>query len=169
MAIKNKDGTIYQLTKPNPIMSNQELWNGRFILHNFDIENEPKKYQPIEEIQPQEIKVQIKEAKVPPEQKTKKKQQPIQNIIIAYCMPAILNEVYEYEKKLNISYGKQFTFETIITESNDFMIKLWTNKDISIHSVIYLPKHLRWWKVEKIEGMNLLCIPSILQPSFSQE
>ena len=36
MALKNKDGSLYTLQKPNPVMKQQSLWNNeKFILHNM--------------------------------------------------------------------------------------------------------------------------------------
>lgn len=37
MTIKNKDGSIFTLSKPNPVMRQQDLWDdgSQFILHNF--------------------------------------------------------------------------------------------------------------------------------------
>ena len=37
--LKNKDGTPYKLSGPNPMMKNQELW-GNFIVHNMEWDEE---------------------------------------------------------------------------------------------------------------------------------
>ena len=37
MVIKNKDGTVYKISQPNPIMIQQEKWND-FIIHNMNFE-----------------------------------------------------------------------------------------------------------------------------------
>ena len=37
MAIKNKDGSVYKLKSPNPIMKSQDVWNN-FTLHNMIFE-----------------------------------------------------------------------------------------------------------------------------------
>ena len=39
MALRNKDGTVYKLTSPNPVMKSQELWN-EFQVHNMKWEGE---------------------------------------------------------------------------------------------------------------------------------
>lgn len=39
MAIKNKDGTLYRLRGPNPLMGGQELWQD-FKVHNMEFGNE---------------------------------------------------------------------------------------------------------------------------------
>ena len=35
MTLFNKDGSIYTLPKPNPIMNNQNLWSDSIELHNM--------------------------------------------------------------------------------------------------------------------------------------
>ena len=43
MALKNKDGSLYTLQKPNPVMKQQSLWNNeKFILHNMKCKPEIK-------------------------------------------------------------------------------------------------------------------------------
>lgn len=39
MAIKNKDGSIYRLNGPNPLMREQDLWEG-FSIHNMDFKED---------------------------------------------------------------------------------------------------------------------------------
>lgn len=39
MSIKNKDGSVYKLRSPNPIMKVQDIWSG-FELHNMDFQEE---------------------------------------------------------------------------------------------------------------------------------
>jgi len=39
MALKNKDGTVYQLNRPNPITKEQDFWEtdeSKYVLHNCD-------------------------------------------------------------------------------------------------------------------------------------
>lgn len=178
MAIKNKDGTIFQLQKPNPIMKNQEFWND-YILHNFNeesvvIEKPKKKYQNIQEIEPQEIKVPIKETPIEkPKKKEEPKEEPAKTLL--YCMPAITivkhDKLYG-EDRIIPGYGPQFTLESIIIEMDDLTCKLWVNTNrIVENSILYMPKTIRWWRVEKItddnNGYIVVCNPSIIQPGFS--
>jgi hypothetical protein len=179
MAIKNKDGTIFQLQKPNPIMKDQEFWND-YILHNFNGEEtiaieqpQPpkKKYQNIEEIIPQEIKVPIKETPIPkkkPKEEPKKEEPPK---TLLYCMPAITKHDKLYGED-RISYGPQFTLESIVIEMDDLTCKLWVNTNkVTENSILYMPRTIRWWKAEKITDNNnghiIVCTPSTIQPDFS--
>lgn len=180
MAIKNKDGTIFQLQKPNPMMKNQELWDD-YVIHNFNeepaaIEQPKKKYQNIEEIEPQEIKVPIKETPIEKPQKKPKeepKEEPTKTLL--YCMPSVAivkhDKLYG-EDRVTQGYGPQFTLESIIIEMDDLTCRLWvsTNKTTE-NSILYMPKAIRWWKVEKItddnNGYIIVCTPSKLQPGFA--
>lgn len=182
MPIKNIDGSIYRLNSPNPVMSNQDFWNNgsKFILHNFNYSDEvilhnfeepevKPKFQSLEDIEVQEIEVPIKETPIAKKPRKRK------NIIMIYCMPAIINETYDSlydENRVSVSYGQQFTLEAIVTKLSDIQINLWTTTEKAVRgSIIYMPENLRWWKVDKLsnkdEGYVLECIPSNLQPSFA--
>jgi hypothetical protein len=196
MAIKNRDGTTYTLGKPNPIMLKQDLWEdgSKFILHNFKADEvtlhnfeelpekpkvpEPvpeKKQQRIEDIVPEEIKVPVKETPIPESDKFRRKHI-AQNIILVYCMPAISKDIIDplyNDNKVSIEFGPQFTFESIIVDTNDLMQQLWTNtSSVTKGSILYLPHTRRWWRVERINKVDnkdeyiLNCMPSSLQPSF---
>lgn len=182
--IKTKEGGIFQLQKPNPIMKNQEFWDD-YVLHNFNeepsaIEEPKKKYQNIKEIEPQEIKVPIKETPMekPKEKPKKKKEEPKEPTkTLLYCMPAITiikhDKLYG-EDRIVPGYGPQFTLESIIIEVDDLTCRLWvsTNKTVE-NSILYMPKTIRWWRVEKItddnNGYIITCNPSNIQPSFAIE
>jgi hypothetical protein len=168
MVIKNKDGSVLRpFSKPNPIMSKQDLWEDGtpLILHNFDAEP-VKKYQPLEEIVPQEIKVVVKETT--PEKKVRKK-----NIVLLYCMPATTTDFFDplyNENRATLTFGQQFTFEAIVTNSTDLTLQLWTTKELTKNSILYQPSSRRWWNAEAItkdsDGFVIDCMPSSLQPSF---
>ena len=42
MTLYNKDGTIYKLAKPNPLMHNQNLWSDQDDLKIKELENNIK-------------------------------------------------------------------------------------------------------------------------------
>ncbi len=185
MAIKKKDGTIFRLQGPAPVMKNQDLWDdgSTFILHNFDSEEgvilhnfeeeEEKKvvFTPIQDIEAQEIIVPIKNTPVPPKKKKKKEE----GVLLIYCMPSQIFQIEDDlygETRTALSYGSQFTFQGKITVSSDLSIQIWSNVNAEINkgSILYIPDHRRWWKVEDNspvpEGFILICSPSSLQPSF---
>jgi len=187
MAIKNKDGSNYKLSGPNPHMKNQLLWD-HFELHNMNfkevndlIKKEkdiPKKeYIPecipeyIPECIPEDIPEDIpKEKDVPKEEDVPK----VKKITI-YCLPAII-EVHEDilygEIRKTIKYDKKFKFEAILISNNDISFEVWTNAiELGNGSILY-PQNFdkRWWKVnstsKKFDGFLLSCSPSNITPSF---
>ena len=180
MAIKKKDGGTVRFSRPNPMMKQQDLWDdgSPFILHNFNyqediiLQSKPKpKYQPLDEIIPQEIKVPIKESIVAPEHKIRKMPK---NVLLFYCLPATTVDSHDplySENRVSVSYGEQFTFEAVVTSSTDLAFQLWTTKKIGRNSIIFQPQARRWWKVEEVtqstDGFIISCVPSSIQPSFT--
>lgn len=178
MAIKNKDGTIFKLVGPNPIMKNQDFWE-ESVLHNFEYkeittsevlqkeeeqdpdvmkivisEEQPElpEYKKIEEVVPEEIEVTIKEVPVP--EKKKKKEEIKIPKWQAHCLPAVVETVEDQlygDSKRKISYGNRFSMELIISEENDLLLKAWTNIHIGEESIVFIVKEKRWWKVDKCE------------------
>lgn len=170
-------------------MRQQDFWDdgSPFTLHNFNQEEvilhnfeEPKpepqpapkkkKYQPLEEITPQEIKVPIKEMTVAPEHKVRKKPK---SVTLLYCLPANTVDTHDplyNENRISVSYGAQFTFEAVVTGSTDLSLQIWTTKEMNRNSIIYQPVTRRWWKVEEVvqktDGFVIDCTPSAIQPSF---
>lgn len=172
--IKNKDGTLFRISRPNPMLSNQDLWEdgSKFILHNFNVKEEVVDYPRIEDIEPIEIKVPIKETPIPGMKLKPRKE----DIGLAYCMPSIISmnvdRIYG-ESRPTISYGPQFKFEIVVKAREDLSIQLWTNllDKIERQSIIYIPSQRRWWSVQQIvtveDGILLNCVPSSTQPSFA--
>lgn len=58
MALKNKDGTIYKLSSPNPVMKKQEIWSS-FTLHNMKWKTE--RYKDLMELKPATSDFKIRE------------------------------------------------------------------------------------------------------------
>lgn len=169
MVIKNKDGTVYKISGPNPLMGRQDFWKD-FITHNFDWLSEVakddtdkilKEYK-VEKIEQQRIEVQD-ELK-----QTEDKEKPIKidynnninikkyNSVLCFCLPAKniekKDELYgEYYEKTE--YLDKFLTEIVLLEKEDFTIKIWCEKLLTKKSIIY-PKNKdkRWWKITEIEN-----------------
>lgn len=160
MVIKKKDGSIYKLQGPSPIMKNQDFWDdgSQFKLHNFND-------MPLQDIPVEEIIVHPKPA-------PKKKEE----TLLIYCMPSknieIQDDLYG-EKRIKSGYGPQFTFQAKINAISDLLLELWSNVDALVEkdSILYIPSQRRWWKVENKNftdnGFILYCTPSLVQPSFA--
>ncbi|MCK9458584.1 MAG: hypothetical protein M0R80_03010 [Proteobacteria bacterium] len=193
MAIKNKDGSIYQLNKPNPLTDGQ-VWRD-MVFYNCYWEGEtvpdttvklpPKKFE-LPKIAAKEMEPLSKPEPVQPLPELDKSEIPervLKNIVSVYCLPAKIetekDELYDEEREV-VKYGEKFSFEAIMVERTDLYIKIWTRKILPTQSIIYPSVFVkgeikfgdyRWWKVvemeEKSGGYLVTSTPSELQPDFS--
>jgi DNA-binding protein YbaB len=196
MVIKNKDGSEYKLSKPNPHMKNQLLWD-RFELHNMNFENIKglikknkveikEKVEEVEELEElveqeeelevvkKEIKEAIKEVKEVIKEVTKEEESSVKKTLI-YCLPAKIKfheDILYGEVKKTINYDKKFKFEAVILNITDVSMDIWTNAIIIEKESILYPQNFdkRWWKVNnissKFDGNILSCVLSSINPSF---
>ena len=188
MTIFNSDGTQYKLEGPNPLMKEQNYFDG-FSLHNFDWKSEIKKENTI--VVPVKSDFNIKEIEKPlpvcedvtqPEpskivEKIKSKELSINsNVTRIHCLPATVekkvDDLYGETRLIN-GWGSPFLFEAIIVEQNDFMITFWTNIGIiEFGSIIYpVSRDKRWWKIsnkkEEKEGYLYNALTSDINPDFT--
>ena len=220
MVIKNKNGTVYKVRGPNPLMKTQDVWDD-FILHNMKFDPEiiknqsiqPKKTKKIEIGSTQTIKDDFAEPVILPKIEPKKSNStnqefkipdfsepeptPIPKIVeddtdvlkptsinemladypkdIMNCMLANTSEkidpLYE-EKKIKITYVRNFVFENIIINMTDMELVFWSHLDFITKNSIVYPKNdsRRWWKIDKVrkgpEGTFFSCVPTQTQPNF---
>jgi hypothetical protein len=177
MAIKNKDGSIYCYSKPNPVMNSQLLWpkDEEIIIHNKfgkrytdqKIEEEviEKKEEVVEEVKIVETIVQ--------EGHTRRDA----DVFDVWCLPATIITKIDplYGSSYNrIKYDEKYLFEAKLYESNDLYFQLITKQKISENSVIFpLNKDRRWWRVvnnEQYKDTDFWIITSQIsdyQPNFS--
>jgi len=192
MAIKNKDGTIYTLKGPNPLMKEQENFK-EFALHNFkwtpEVHTSPTKVVPAEsDFNIKKLDVQEQKSEPKKEEPQPKKIEVVEKIEKSedvpgdpritriHCLPV------KTEKKIDELYGEArtvrkyddpFLFEAVIVDQNDFSIVFWTNINILEEGSIIYPanKDKRWWKVNKMESKNEGYLydgyPSDIHPDFS--
>ena len=153
MVLKNRDGTPFRLSSPNPLVKNQEWMTcEQLIFHNFKwdsftIATEPLGTRTISEFpkptqeQPKPIPAPEPEEKPPQPEIEIPQQEPklprtelIPNAIIVYCLPFAewqnkSDDLYE-DRYLTPQYNDKFTFEAIIVERSDFAISLWTTESM---------------------------------------
>jgi hypothetical protein len=158
MVIRIKDGTIYKLQAPNPIMMSQELWED-YTLHNFNAK-------PV-----REVKEVVKPIVAPVKPKVVEEEKKI-NKIFVNCLPGervmVEDNIYN-ETKVIVNYGKPFGCEVVLVNNSDLIFQVWTHLDvIKEGSILFRDK--RWWKVqeraEKGKGFLLSCTPSDEKPVF---
>lgn len=161
MAIKNKDGTVYKLTCPNPLMQEQDIWSADVIFHNhFGIKvciPDPARKPIIKE----EVVKELPQVVVEPS-----------FMADIWCLPAIYEEVVDPlygEKHKRINYGNKFVFKAKLMEMSDLFIILWTeNQEVTEGSIIFPQvKDKRWWRVAEIKDNLLRCVITDYQPNFS--
>jgi hypothetical protein len=160
MTIKNRDGTNFQLVKPNPLRINQNIWNSHIMHNKFGkivvVSSSEEAQQDISDDYMQEIgedRVQI------------------------WCLPAHTKEFTDSlynEKYVKVRYGKKFIFSGILIEMADLSMILWTDtRAVTEGSVVYpRVKDKRWWRVQEVkaddkEGYLLRCVVTNYQPDFS--
>lgn len=174
MPIRRKDGTIYSLQCPNPLMKEQKSWEEKYIVHNFAQEeflvaNEAKII-PLE-TPPQEIPKA--EPKVEPKVELKPEVPESVPKILVHCLPAKTHEYFDPlygETKKIVEYGNKFIFEAIVLGQTDLRLHLWTTNPVSKDSILYVHKSASWWRVMETEarsgGYVLDTMVSQLKPSF---
>lgn len=158
MVLKRKDGTPYLLSRPNPLMVDQSLWDEEKInLINFG-EYEEKNY--LKEIKIINDEVQEEDQKEIPKQ-------------IIYCLLAETQEVKEikddlYEEvviKKKIMYTKKMQCQAVIISIDAMTMSFWTEEKLTKDTIVFLPQDKSWWKVSNITEIYE-CILSDVQPSF---
>lgn len=194
MALRNKDGTLYKLEGPNPVMKDQKIW-GDYTVHNMKWESEkkadttpkveiPKKETFIEELErtkeviPEVIQEEIKIVETVPEvveiKEIVKDENEIEKSFI-YCLPAFIKEKKDTlynETYKTIQYGSPTSFEGVIISQTDLSIQIWTNVNgINEGSILYPKTNFkRWWRVQNKEnktgGWIIDGVISDFQPSF---
>lgn len=187
MVIKNKDGSEYKLSKPNPHMKNQLLWDS-FELHNMNFETikelikknkvEIKEIvveEAEEEEEVEEVKIKAIEEEVKEVVKEEIKEEISVKKTLIYCLPArikIHEDILYGEVKKIITYDKKFKFEAVILNITDIGMDIWTNAVVIEKESILYPQNFdkRWWKVNnissKFDGKILSCVLSSITPSF---
>lgn len=166
MAIFNKDGKVYILNGPNPLVKKQENWDhSKLVFHNFNwqdvkIKNSSKpnkiksdietvKKVPISTPEPTS---QVLEKKEQNKQENQENQEVIEKSfdlpyikykVLSYCLPAILEkrtDKFYGESWTRIKYGKKFVFPSVVIDASDFSIEFWTSDprdQITENSIIY--------------------------------
>jgi hypothetical protein len=179
MPLKNKDGTVYKLKGPNPLMESQKLWTD-YTAHNLKftkeiVASEIPKTKIIEKKDDFISELEATKPVVTPPPSPIIPEKAIETTYI-HCFPAIVKEsvhpIYGETYK-TIQYIEPFSFEGVIINQQDLFIEVWTTAEITENSVLY-PKNesKRWWKVqkkmEKAQGWLLTGIPSDIKPVFDK-
>lgn len=193
MPIKNKDGTVYRLSSPNPLMIPQDKWEkADVVLHNMDWDDHLMEdytmQEPVDDQESHEPEVGFIEppkkieTPVVPKLVARKGPDP-RKILIFHCQPATIrkhqDELYG-ETRQTIQYGEKFKFEAVMVNRSDFGIQIWASVELSEGSVIYpsmyksgdKAKEYAWYKVSGSKphagGFLIDTVLSNYQPDFSE-
>lgn len=191
MPIKNKDGTLFKLESPNPIMSEQKIWEKeQMVSHNMPKFGQPivmkDSMEPVKQafdktpivakipdtVQKQEMPTIVDALEQPEEISTI-----MDGEIDVWCLPAkyveIVDSIYDQKYK-KLKYGNKFIFQGYLIEQADLFTIIWTKtKAVTEGSIIY-PKIMdkRWWRVtgtkEEEGGYLLYAEITDYHPSFSE-
>lgn len=160
MAIFTKDGKVYVVDGPNPLVEKQVSWEpSKIVLHNFGWDevrahNKRAETEPISEPhnnQTSQVDYQIQAIEQPeekPESADAKERKEfdlpyIKYKVLCHCLPAKVQEKRDDlygESWMRISYGSKFVFPCVVISSTDLSFEFWTSdprNQISEKSVIY--------------------------------
>lgn len=179
MAIRNRDGTLYKISTPNPLMINQEVKEEWYVAHNFETPSpdETLIYDEAPVVAPPVALVEpvVKEPDpISPPPVEEVETIPQEDKLVCYCLPAKMVEVRDpvYDEVVRkLTYGEKFRFEAVPVRLNDLGYTIWTNILIESGSIIYSGEDRRWWKVSRTMmqdngGFLIECMPSTHKPSF---
>jgi hypothetical protein len=167
MAISNKDGSVYVIKSPNPLVKEQEKWDSsKLVFHNFTweeirsnaaprmkrqeartIPDPPSPIpEPLPAPKPEAYEREDDKANEVPNKQQEEKTFDLPHIkykVISHCLPAIVQKKKDSlygESWERLSYGRKMVFPMIVVESNDFSFDFWTsdpNGQITERSIIY--------------------------------
>lgn len=155
MAIFTKDGKVYVLQGPNPLVEKQASWDpSKLVLHNLSWEEirtggkrPPQKPPEIPDTNPnpkqeQDVQKGIEKAGDPINAPKEKDEEPhetadnefelpyIKYKVLCHCLPAKVenrNDPFYGETWSRVTYGKKFVFPCVIISSNDLSLEFWTS------------------------------------------
>jgi len=174
MSIRKKDGSVYTLKKPNPLVKKQKMWadffDGNLILHNFNWDEQISE-KAIEKSPPLNSVAVIEEKPVFASNDIIQEIESVPNI--EEVVPEENTPVANAELKIKkdnlygdswgtVQYGKKFIFEAVVVEREDLQFTFWTNKKLLKGSIVYPIKYkdgssfgdYRWWKVAEFSEIE---------------
>lgn len=194
MVIRNKDGSIFKLRHPNPLMLDQDFWDKEEEVETFNFNKIKGLKEEIVFPQKQEEKVVYTEdpeiveepaptslpEKTEPVKEEAKYKSPYRKMKRKYlnCLPVEIkkykDELYDEDRE-EFRYRKPFKFQAVVLTNNDIFFIFWTTiEQVTERSIVFDGDYRRWWQVNTIkdteegDGFIAECSPSTLQPDFSE-
>lgn len=175
MAIKNSDGTIYTISKPNPVMVQMNRWDkSKVKLINFgnnkthtqkgttinnvavipkerivpDFIRELEETKPKENVLPSTPPAPVIIAPAPELVATKKETSQVEEALNKYGINFFCAPVIShFENKP--TYGAAIIIKAIVIEESDLRLAVWVGKELNKDSIIMKKQGVaqRWWKI----------------------
>ena len=187
MPIYNEDGTVYQLTRPNPLRVGQNSGDG-FRLHNQVGEEVVVEYGRRRQAQVPKVERGItaedflREVSATAEKKPEPKAEarpprPMKSYrkVKCFCLPMLSaveeDELYGESRQVR-RWGGKFAVESLVISDDGVQCRLWVPaaSQVEKDSIILVRQDARWWKVAYVRewnsGLLLDCLPSSEKPSF---
>jgi len=164
MAIFTKDGKVYLVEGPNPLVEKQVSWDpSRLVFHNFEWDEikDPRSSGRRRQPEPpktatHELKAEEIEAPAPDAPQKKPEPEPqkeaderqfdlpyIKYKVLCHCLPARLEQRKDSlygESWGRVKYGGKFVFPCVVTSSSDLTLEFWTSdprSQITERSIVY--------------------------------
>jgi len=171
----NKDGSVYRLSGPNPVMKDQKIW-ADFVTHNMKWNPEVGKDNTV--VKPHESDFFVKESFLDALEAAKEEIKVTENVLEAsspevrtpmvqhdpkndivdqeqiektfiHCLPAKIQErrdaLYGDVYK-TVKYGSPLSFEAVVISHTDFSFEIWTDTDrIDQGSILYPKTGYKRW------------------------
>ena len=190
MPIRNPDGSLFTLDKPNPALLSQGIWDDVQVIQNFDYEELsyiPSRWRmrPTTVPPPTPVQTEAPPPQSPPPPTVVVEEAPPARIefkptdrrrLVCHVLPVevlVTTDPLYGETQRRQAYGTQFTMEVEFRDSNDFSCLLWTNsiKELRIGSIIFVSEDRQWWQVRRVSeedgGLLIECMVSSQNPSFA--
>jgi len=196
MAIRDKDGKVYKLQGPNPLMKNQEKWDmNDIVLHNFKwgsetIKDTNKAHKFLSDLNIKEDSniavmpateaptyVELDESPEPIVEPPKMEQE-TQDIFdqrktLIHCLPIVIEQFTDAlygDSYKRTTFGQKFGFYGIIVDIGDLGIQFWSYDEIIPGSIVFPEMKLkRWWKVTESEDKTGGYLSTALPSDYSPD
>jgi hypothetical protein len=194
VVIKNKDGSVYRLNGPNPIMKSQSSWSG-YNKHNFklgkkEIYEVPSEKEKINYFKEEKIiddfiaddvkqeEVVVKEEIVVKEEVKVNRETSVDEDVVfveAYILPCYTRTAEDdlYGERITRNkFGEKLKTKIVPLEYSVNSATFWHNVKFEEGTIIYPSNnHKTWWVVQSVSdyknGYMLKCMPSSINPKFN--
>ena len=184
MAIRNRDGSIYEISKPNPIRRSQNDWNMENVvlwnMKNLNDSDRPSKYEtPVKLPGPSKKKESSLDRtssntlmNANAAQQKANDDQTVECFAVSYERNGRIDSLYG-DRSSSYRFYDQKTFHVHVIRDTDLSFQFTTKETLELNTIIF-PKDQssRWYKIDQIDTEDgtrtVLAVPSDITPTFSK-